>query len=169
MQLGANRDSGLKWFLSKEVLGLYSCHLSIWLLVIQNHIWLGFFVFNLYPVAINSLKCQPSAGKGCPCQHIWNAHSRYAPASTQPVQRGLLVCMQLLALPAGKDRERSFWPATKHATSTPQQEQSTVGTSWQLCMQGKWKTMHRRLYLRLPTCQALQLSSFQRQLFSKLF
>lgn len=87
-QLGANRDSGFQWFLSKETLGLYSCCLSIWLGKLgpchPKSCLVGvFFVvdFKIYPVAINFLKRWRSAGKGCPCQHI----CRSVPDVLQPV------------------------------------------------------------------------------------
>ena len=117
MRLGANTDSGFKWFLSMEVLGLYRCCLSARLCKLgpchPKSCLVGFFAFKIYPVAMNTLKCRPSAGKGCPCQHIWNKHSRCALASTQPARRGLLVCLRLLALVVGTDRERSSLPSDR--------------------------------------------------------
>lgn len=74
----------------------------------KNHIWLGFFN-KIHPAAMHFLKGEPSAGKGLVGKE--NKHSRCAPAGTQ---RGLLVCVQLLALAVGMDRERSSQPVMEY-------------------------------------------------------
>lgn len=89
-----------------------------------NPVLFGMVAFKIDPVAMNSLKCQPSAGKDRPCQHIWNAYSRCAPASTPacPTRAPGLPTTPGSCL---RGRRKVFLAG---ATSTPQQERSTAGT-----------------------------------------